>query len=49
MIKLGIFMSILFSYNLLIAGNPIIKDFGMADPHAYVFNDKIYPLAELKR
>ena len=28
--------------NLLTAGNPIIKDFGMADPHAYVFNDKVY-------
>ena len=23
-------------------GNPIKKDFGMADPHAYVFNDKVY-------
>ena len=27
---------------LAIAGNPIKKDFGMADPHAYVFNDKVY-------
>ncbi len=26
----------------VIAGNPIKKDFGMADPHAYVFNDKLY-------
>lgn len=40
--NLGIFISILFSCNLLTAGNPIIKDFGMADPHAYVFNDKVY-------
>lgn len=24
------------------AGNPIVPDVGMADPHCYVFNDKVY-------
>lgn len=24
------------------AQNPIVKDFGMADPHVYIFNDKAY-------
>lgn len=37
-----LFFFTLLSFNNLIAGNPIKKDFGMADPHAYVFNNKVY-------
>ena len=28
--------------SLLQSQNPIVKDFGMADPHVYIFNDKAY-------
>lgn len=38
----NLFLGIVMSSGLLMAGNPIKKDFGMADPHAYVFKDKVY-------
>lgn len=38
-----VFTIVFFSVSChLIAQNPIIKDFGMADPHIYIFNDKAY-------
>lgn len=37
-----LFFGMMVISQLVIAGNPIKKDFGMADPHAYVFNDKVY-------
>jgi arabinoxylan arabinofuranohydrolase len=35
-------LSLVFSYSLVSAQNPVIKDIGMSDPHVRVFNDTIY-------
>ncbi|WP_418262536.1 family 43 glycosylhydrolase [Flavobacterium faecale] len=39
-----VFVSILFLFacSFVKGQNPIIKDFGMADPHCYIFNNKAY-------
>ncbi|MDW5288140.1 family 43 glycosylhydrolase [Formosa sp. PL04] len=34
--------ALLSTVSIINAQNPIIKDFGMADPHIYIFNDKAY-------
>lgn len=37
------FQFIIFNISAIVIGqNPIVKDFGMADPHIYIFNDKAY-------
>lgn len=40
--KIFILIFAFFQLIQLMAGNPIIKNFGMADPHAYVFNGKVF-------
>lgn len=37
-----VLLFVIFQLDFLIAGNPLVRNFGMADPHAYVFNGKIY-------
>lgn len=39
--KLVLLLSLIVS-TYIFAGNPIVKNFGMADPHAYIFNGKVY-------
>ena len=39
---LSIAMLLVLTSSGLIAQNPIKKNFGMADPHCYIFNDKAY-------
>jgi arabinoxylan arabinofuranohydrolase len=41
---MGIFFAVIILVlgHIIYAGNPIIKDIGMSDPHVRVFNDTVY-------
>ncbi|MGQ1783602.1 MULTISPECIES: family 43 glycosylhydrolase [unclassified Saccharicrinis] len=41
-LNLSVLLIVILSTHGLFAQNPIKKDFGMADPHCYIFNNKAY-------
>jgi hypothetical protein len=41
-LKKLVILTVVFLSSNLFSQNPIIKDFGMADPHVYIFNNKAY-------